>query len=161
MGGLAIAGLGTVAYLRVAPLGVTAELGARSRQAVNALGILPTRLEGLDTLRGCVIAVGDALLTPNGLFVISLVLASFAAALAAGQFKPAPLRLSHVVKGLSGGVLLGWGAMTGLGCTVGTLLSGVMAGALSGWVFGAAVFVGVAVSLHHRRWLPGAAANPP
>ena len=147
VGGLAIAGLATVSYLRVAPLGVTAELGARSRQAAAALGILPSRLEGLDTLRGCVIAVGDALLTPNGLFVIALVLASFAAALAAGQFKPSPVRISHVVKGLSGGALLGWGAMTGLGCTVGTLLSGIMAGALSGWVFGAAVFAGIAVAL--------------
>ena len=39
--------------------------------------------------------------------------------------------------GLAGGMLLGWGAMTGLGCTVGTLLSGIMAGALSGWVFAA------------------------
>ena len=152
VGGLAIAGLGTVAYLRVAPLGVTAELGARSRQAAAALGILPTRLEGLDTLRGCVIAVSDALFTPNGLFVIALVLASFAAALAAGQFKPSPIQASHVVKGLAGGVLLGWGAMTGLGCTVGTLLSGIMAGALSGWVFGAAVFIGIAVTLRGMRW---------
>jgi len=153
VGGLAIGGLATVAYLRVAPLGVTAELGARSRQAAGALGILPSRIEGLDTLRGCVIAVGDALLTPNGLFVISLVLASFAAALVAGQFKPVPPRLAHIVKGLSGGVLLGWGAMTGLGCTVGTLLSGIMAGALSGWVFGAAVFVGIVVAHRRKGWL--------
>ena len=56
------------------------------------LGSCRRRLEGLDTLRGCVIAVGDALLTPNGLFVIALVLGSFAAALVAGQFKPAPIR---------------------------------------------------------------------
>lgn len=151
VGGLAIAGLGTVAYLRVAPLGVTAELGARSRQAADALGVLPTRLEGLDTLRGCVSAVSDALFTPNGLFVIALVLASFAAALVAGQFKPSPIRSSHVAKGLAGGVLLGWGAVTGLGCTVGTLLSGIMAGALSGWVFGAAVFIGIVVTLRGIR----------
>ncbi len=30
---------------------------------------------------------------------------------------------------------MGWGAMVALGCTVGTLLSGIMAAAVSGWVF--------------------------
>ncbi len=154
VGGLAIGGLATVAYLRVAPLGVTAEIGARARQAADAFGILPARLEGLDTLRGCVAAAGDALLTPNGLFVAGLVLASFAAALIAGEFRPAAPRPAHAVKGIAGGLLLGWGAMTGLGCTVGTLLSGTMAGALSGWVFGAALFAGAALTMPLRRWLP-------
>jgi hypothetical protein len=51
------------------------------------------------------------------------------------------------VRGLTGGVLLGWGAMTGLGCSVGTLLSGIMAGAVSGWVFGATMFAGAAATL--------------
>ena len=46
--------------------------------------------------------------------------------------------------------------MTGLGCTVGTLFSGITAGALSGWVFGAAVFAGTAATLWTGRragWL--------
>jgi hypothetical protein len=38
---------------------------------------------------------------------------------------------------------MGWGAMTALGCTVGTLLSGISAFALSGWLFAATVYVGV------------------
>jgi hypothetical protein len=33
--------------------------------------------------------------------------------------------------------------MLALGCTVGTLLSGISAFAVSGWVFGGAVFAGV------------------
>jgi len=57
------------------------------------------------------------------------------------------------VRGLSGGVFLGWGAMTGLGCTIGTLLSGGMAGALSGWVFGAAVFFAVWAGLRVKAML--------
>ena len=132
---------------------MTAELGARARQAKDALGLLQPRLEGLDTLRGCIAIVRDAALTPNGLFVGGLVLASFAAALGANQFRPAWPTVSKAVRGLGGGVLLGWGAMTGLGCTIGTLMSGIMAGALSGWVFGVAVFAGVAVTLHVGRRL--------
>ena len=99
----------------------------------------------------CIAVARDALLTNNGTFVGALTVASFAAALTAGQFKPAWPTGSQIVRGLSGGVLLGWGAMTGLGCTIGTLLSGVMAGALSGWVFSAAVFAGIAATLHFGR----------
>ena len=56
-----------------------------------------------------------------------------------------------IVRGLLGGILLGWGAMTGLGCSIGTLLSGSMAGALSGWVFGAAMFLSVGIGLRVSR----------
>lgn len=153
LGGLAVGALGALAYLRVGPLGVTAEIGGRSRQAAGSLGLLPDRLEGLDTFRGCATAVRDAVLTPNGLFIGGLVLAAFAAALVAGQFRPALPSPGQVLRGLTGGTLLGWGAMTGLGCSVGTLLSGIMAGAVSGWVFGAAMFAGAAGTLWAGRRL--------
>jgi hypothetical protein len=45
---------------------------------------------------------------------------------------------------------MGWGSMLALGCTVGTLLSGISAFALSGWVFGAAVIGGVWLGLRLR-----------
>lgn len=144
IGGAIIGVLATLSYLRVAPLGVTAELGARARQLAGAVGVAPTRLEGLDSLRGCIAVVRDLALSDNGVFVLGLVTASFAAALTAGQFRPAWPTGRQVVQGLLGGTLLGWGAMIGLGCTVGTLFSGISAGALSGWVFAAAVFGGTA-----------------
>lgn len=147
VGGALIGVLGMIAYLRVAPLGVTAEIGGRARQAARALGITPDRLEGLDTLRGCVTVARNAVFSNNGAFVLALVVAAFAAALTAGQFRPTRPTLGQAVRGMTGGVMLGWGAMIGLGCTIGTLLSGIMAGALSGWMYGAAVFVGVAGTL--------------
>ena len=147
LGGLAVGAIGTLAYLRVGPLGVTAEIGGRTRQAAAGLGLLPERLEGLDTFRGCATALREGLLTPNGLFVGGLVLAAFAAALGAGQFRPAWPSGAQVLRGLLGGVLLGWGAMTGLGCSVGTLLSGIMAGAVSGWLFGLTMFAGATLTL--------------
>lgn len=153
IGGAIVGALGAASYLRIAPLGVTAEIGSRARQAANAAGILPDRLEGLDTLRGCIAIAHDALLSPNGAFVLGLIAASFAAALVARQFKPSRPNAGQIMRGLIGGTLLGWGAMTGLGCTVGTLLSGIMAGALSGWTFGAAVFAGTAITLWTGRRL--------
>lgn len=135
IGGIAIGVISALYFFRVAPLGVTAELGSLARTAGAAQGWLPETLRGLDTLRGCATVVKQALLSSNGLLVIGLVLGSFAAALVAGQFKPLLPTGGQIVRGLTGGVLLGWGAMTSLGCTVGVLLSGIHAGALSGWVF--------------------------
>lgn len=51
------------------------------------------------------------------------------------------------------GAACGWGAMTGLGCSVGTLLSGIMAGAASGWLFGATMFAGLTATLLASRRL--------
>jgi uncharacterized membrane protein YedE/YeeE len=151
VGGLAVGALSAVAYLRVAPLGVTAELGSLSRTAATDLGLLPSSLHGLDTFRGCVTMVKRALLSNNGLFIGGLVLASLAAALVAGEFKPRLPYLDEVWRGLAGGVLMGWGAMTALGCTVGVLLSGIHAGALSGWIFLLFCFAGVATGLWARK----------
>lgn len=149
--GLLVAAIGAFAYLRVAPLGVTAELGSLVRTGGLSLGLVPETLVGLDTVRGCVSAVKAALLSPNGLFVAGMVLASFAAALAAGRFRPSWPGPSGLAARFAGGVLMGWGAMTGLGCTVGVLLSGIQAGAVSGWVFLVFCTLGAVLGLAARR----------
>jgi len=71
----------------------------------------------------------------------------------AGEFRPRRPTAGQVARGLAGGVLLGWGTVIGLGCTVGTLLSGISAGAISGWVFGAALIVGASATLRIGRRL--------
>ncbi|EJN03024.1 YeeE/YedE family protein [Phyllobacterium sp. YR531] len=133
--GILVALISAFAFLRIAPLGVTAELGSIVRTAGTAAAVIPDTLLGLDTLRGCATIIKNTVFSPNGLFVLGMVLASFAAAFGAGQFQPKRPTLRDVIRGSMGGILMGWGAMTGLGCTVGVLLSGVHAGALSGWVF--------------------------
>ncbi len=142
-GGLAVGLIGAFAIVRMRPLGVTATLGSAARQWAQGQGWVPDRLDGLDGFAGCATLPGATWLTPNSLLLAGLVGGAFVASLASGQFAPRRPAGRDAVRGLLGGVLLGWGAMTGLGCTIGTLLSGGMAGALSGWVFGAAVFVAV------------------
>jgi uncharacterized membrane protein YedE/YeeE len=154
-GGILIGALATVAYLRVGPLGVTAELGSWSRTAADGLGLLPKRLEGLDTFAGCATALKETVLSRNGTFVGGLIVGALAAALAAGQFKPRLPTLGDATRGLVGGVLLGWGAMVSLGCTVGVLLSGIFAGAVSGWIFAIFCFAGVWLSSLAARRLFG------
>lgn len=147
LGGLAVGAIGTVAYLRTEPLGVTAAIGGSARALGNRLALLPERLPGLDALAGCGTAPDTIL--GNAVFVGGMVAAAFAAAGLAGQicFTWPGWRLQS--RTLLGGVLLGWGAMVSLGCTVGVLLSGTMAAALSGWVFGAVTLGTAAVAL---RW---------
>ncbi len=109
-------------------------------------------LEGLDTFAGCATAVKEALLSRNGVFVAGLILGALAAALVAGDFRPRLPTAGQAGRGLLGGILLGWGAMVSLGCTVGVLLSGIMAGAVSGWLFAVFCFAGIwASSLAARR----------
>lgn len=135
IGGILVGAIAVLAYFRVGPLGVTTELGSLARTAADGLQILPGRLEGLDGFAGCATAVKETLLSRNGVFVLGLVLGSLAAALAAGEFQPRRPSGTDLARALTGGVLMGWGAMVALGCTVGVLLSGTMAGAVSGWVF--------------------------
>lgn len=151
LGGLLVGLIGVAAYLRLSPLGVTAEIGSRSRQLAASLDLLPPRLEGLDSFRGCATIIRDALLTPNGLFIGGLVAAAFVAALLSGEFKPRLPNIGQVLRGLTGGVLLGWGTVIGLGCTVGTLLSGISAGAVSGWVFAVSLLAGATVTIKLGR----------
>jgi hypothetical protein len=138
--------LGMVAYLRVEPLGVTSQLGSLSRTALDNAGLLADRLNGLDTFAGCATQVVQTI-TENGWLIGGLVLGSFAVSLLANRFQISALTFKSALTALGGGVLMGWGSMLALGCTVGTLLSGISAFALSGWVFAAAVIIGVWASL--------------
>ncbi|TBU72875.1 hypothetical protein DNK10_19515 [Pseudomonas daroniae] len=151
VGGALIGTLALAAYLRVGPLGVTAELGSLSRTAANGLGWLPERLEGLDGFSGCATVVKETLLSNNGLFILGLVFAAWASALLAGDCAPRWPNAREALRNLVGGILLGWGGMLALGCTVGTLLSGIMAGAASGWLFAVFCFIGLIAGLRLRR----------
>lgn len=140
--GTLIGWIAVLAYFRVGPLGVTAELGSLARTAASAAGWLPQTLLGLDGFAGCETLVKETLLSRNGVFVIGMVLAATLSATLAGDWKPGLPPLRDLPRLFAGGLMLGWGAMVSLGCTVGVLLSGIMAGAVSGWVFAAFCLAG-------------------
>ena len=140
--GLLVGVIGTIAYMRIEPLGVTRQLSAISRKEFEKQSLLPETINGLDTLAGCVGLVTDTI-TNNGWLIIGFVLASFAGALSANRFKFEIPTVRNSSTALVGGVLMGWGSMTALGCTVGVLLSSTQAFAVSGWIFFLFAFLGV------------------
>lgn len=133
--------IGVIAYLRVEPLGVTRQISTTVRTLMEKNGYGPESLIGLDKVSGC-IAVISQTITNNGWLVLGLVGGSLAAAVAGGRFAFSKLTVSNTSSAFVGGICLGWGSMTSLGCTIGVLLSGTQAFALSGWVFFAFVFFG-------------------
>jgi uncharacterized membrane protein YedE/YeeE len=134
--------VGTFAYLRVEPLGVTRQLSTTARTFMEDRNIGPDSILGLDRMAGCIAVVSETI-TNNGWLAIGIIGASFTAALAGGRFKLSKLTFKNSIASLLGGILLGWGSMTALGCTIGVLLSGTQAFALSGWVFFLFSFLGV------------------
>jgi uncharacterized membrane protein YedE/YeeE len=153
VGGVIIGTLATYLTLQTEPLGVTAELGRLARDAGSLIGLLPDRLEGLDGFRGCTTGPAENFFSSNALFVLSLIAGSFAASFLGGHFEVERQPPARFVLAFLGGILLGFGAMISLGCTLGTLFSGITAGAVSGWVFFAGCVFGIAVGLPLRRLL--------
>lgn len=153
---LVVALVTTVMLLRAEPIGVTSALGTQVRAAASVLGLLPERLEGLDSFRGCGTSPRDTWLSVNALFVLALVAGAATASAAGGHFRPQVPPAAHIVSALAGGVLLGFGAMIALGCTVGRLSGGVTALSLCGWIFAATMVAGIATGLRLRRvWWRG------
>ena len=145
VGGILVALIAIIAFLRVSPLGVTAEIGSIARTSAGYFNILPVRLEGLDTLRGCITIIKETFWSNNGLFIFGVVLGSFALATFSGDFKIQIPKIKESTRSFVGGILMGFGSMLALGCTVGTLLSGIMAASLSGWIF--LLFCGIGLYL--------------
>ena len=143
--------IGTFAYLRIEPLGVTRQISTTSRTYFEGQGWIPQNLDGLDLMAGCIAVVSTAIVN-NGWLILGIVIASFAAALAGNRFKFQQITWRNALTALVGGLLLGWSSMIALGCTVGVLLSGTQSFAISGWVFFATAFtgawIGIKLKLH-------------
>ncbi|WP_460690173.1 YeeE/YedE family protein [Nesterenkonia suensis] len=156
--GAGVGVLAVLAYYKDQPLGVTSQISSLTRTGMDSAGLLPNFMPGLDErLAGCVAVVVHTI-TTNGWLILGIVLASLAAALPGRRIRVERMTGWNSLTATIGGVLLGWGAMIGLGCTIGVLLSGTQAMALSGWVFGVAVFVAAGVGFKlqlHRRANPG------
>jgi hypothetical protein len=151
LGGLLVGVLATLAYFRGSPLGVTAELARWALAGGRALGLLPARLEGMETLAGCRPRDDGASLSDHGLFVAGIVVGAACAAAAAGELRWRSASTGAHALAFLGGIAMGFGALLASGCTIGALLSGVMAFSLHGWVFALGLVAGAWAAIRLAR----------
>ena len=151
LGGALVGIIASAALFRTQPLGVTAELSRLGHSVAQTIGISLGRLEGIDSLRGCIIREQTAPLTLNALLVLGLVLGAFVASFLGGHFAWSKPPLRRVVSAAVGGLLLGVGSRIALGCTIGTLYGGITALSLSGWLFAGGMVAGIWGGLRLRR----------
>lgn len=137
--------VGIVAYLRIEPLGTTRQLNSIAQSIGTKYDLYPN-LIGLEGLSGCIGAAVQSI-TNNGWLILGFFTAALAASIAGNRFKPQIPTLKGIASSIFGGILLGWGSFTSLGCTIGNLLSGSQALAISGWTFFLFSFIGVWVGI--------------
>lgn len=132
--------VGIAAYLRIEPLGTTRQLNSIAQSIGTKYELYP-QLIGLEGLSGCIGAAVETI-TNNGWLIIGFFFAALAASISGNRFKPQIPTLKGTGSSIVGGILLGWGSFTSLGCTIGNLLSGSQAFAISGWTFFLFSFIG-------------------
>jgi hypothetical protein len=156
VGAIALGTLNVFAYALKQPLGVTGELGAWSdRIAGNVFNAGQLPLTGADKLAGCTVAAGGWWVSNGTGLVLGIPMGAFLASVLANEFRIRWSRqVSRYPQVLAGGVLMGYGALIGVGCTIGAFFSSIPSLALSGWVFGFSLLGGAFIGTHIIRRLP-------
>jgi uncharacterized membrane protein YedE/YeeE len=143
----ALAGLNVAAYLIDHPIGVTGEIASWADRAASVVGLGAPTLLGADALAGCNLVLEKlGLINDHTMLDLGLVVGALVAALFAGEFKlRAPRQRRRYVQSAGGGVLMGYGAGIGIGCTLGAFFSAIPSLGLNGWLFGLSLLVGAGI----------------
>ena len=92
---------------------------------------------------------GNILLTIDMLMIASLVVGSFVAAYASGDFRVRKPKLNRVPNYAVGGLLMGVGSRLAAGCNIANLFSGVALLSVHSFLAGAGIVLGVYVMTHY------------
>lgn len=146
-GGTLLGGIGILMYMVHMPWGVTGELNRLSLAIMSSLQISPPAMLGMSGM-GCSAEAGGGLFSHTFATTVGLIAGSLVASLFSKEFKiRTPTNPVRYVQSLGGGILMGYGAGLGLGCTVGAFLSSISSLSLGGWLFGLALAAGAFVGV--------------
>jgi uncharacterized membrane protein YedE/YeeE len=142
--GAVLGALNVLLFTAQEPWGFTGEVSRWATGLAGLFGAAPPPPEGADTLPGCVLVPWDgSVLNHMTFLVVGMGYGSFAGALGAGECKlRIPKQPVRYAQSLGGGVLMGYGAGIGIGCTIGAFFSAIPSLAVNGWVFGAFLGLG-------------------
>lgn len=156
VGGVLLAVVNVLLFIRYRPLGVVGEISRWSSDIADSAGGGVGTLKGLDGLAGCVArAMEGTWFTDAFMLNAGIIVGAFAAALLSREFKlRVPRQRRRYVQSLGGGMVMGYGAGLGLGCTIGAFFSAIPSLALNGWVYAASLAVGAYIGVIIIRRFP-------
>jgi len=155
-GGVVLSMLNILLFIKYRPLGVVGEIGRWANDLGASAGIPMAIQKGLDGLAGCAAAVteGASWFTDGFMLNIGIIVGAFVAAVLAREFRlRIPRQPQRYVQSLGGGVIMGYGAGLGLGCTLGAFYSAIPSLALNGWVYALAMAGGALIGTRIIRRL--------
>ena len=156
IGGIALAAVNILIFIRYRPLGVVGELSRWSTDFAANIGAGVGELKGISDIPGCVPRfVEGSWFSDAFMLNAGIIAGAFAAALLAREFRlRVPRGPRRYVQSLAGGVVMGYGAGLGLGCTLGAFFSAIPSLALNGWVYAIALVVGAYAGTAFIRRFP-------
>lgn len=126
------------------PWGITSAFAFWGSRLMGALGgetYVPVNLENIQATYHAWF-----LKDPVTLRNIGIIVGAMLAALLASQFRVKKIKSKkQVVAAVTGGLLMGYGSSIAAGCNIGAFYSGIASMSLSGWIFGAFLFVGAVI----------------
>jgi uncharacterized membrane protein YedE/YeeE len=154
-GAIALGVLSIIAYNLQSPLGVTGGLALWGDNVAKSFSAGGLPLKGADALAGCTSVANADWLTIRTMTMSGLVLGAFSASVLSGEFKIRYSRnWARYPQLLIGGGLMGYASVIAIGCTVGAFFSSIPSLAVSGWLFGIALFGGAYLGVQLIRRLP-------
>ena len=156
IGGTALAAVNILLFIRYRPIGVVGELSRWVSDLADSVGAGVGELNGISDIPGCVPRfVEGTWFTDAFMLNAGIIAGAFTAALLAREFRlRVPRSPRRYLQSLGGGVVMGYGAGLGLGCTIGAFFSAIPSLALNGWVYAIALAVGAYAGTAFIRRFP-------
>ena len=156
VGGIALGIINILLFIRFRPLGVVGEISRWTTSLSSSLGLQELHLKGMEGLGACAMTVAEGSWFTSGFFLnFGIVAGALASALFAREFKlRIPQTPIRYVQSIVGGVIMGYGAGLGLGCTLGAFFSAVPSLALNGWVYAVGLAVGASLGVQWIKRFP-------
>ena len=143
-GGLSVGFISIVYFLFHSPPGVTGEIMKQSLTISKIFNFSDGVLSGIGSLSGCLGSIeSSGIISHTFVSTVGVFFGALISALFSNEFKiRRPKEIKRYYQSLSGGVMMGYSASLGIGCTIGAFLSAIPSLSLSGWVFGLSLFFG-------------------
>ncbi len=156
IGGVALAAVNILLFIRYRPIGVVGELSRWVSDLADSVGAGVGELNGISDIPGCVPRfVEGTWFTDAFMLNAGIIAGAFTAALLAREFRlRIPRSPRRYLQSLGGGIVMGYGAGLGLGCTIGAFFSAIPSLALNGWVYALALAVGAYAGTAFIRRFP-------